>query len=148
MPIRESERARYPENWKEISAAIRAREGNKCKFCGVTNHAWVWRDVLGQWHHAGKRSLVEAGFSNPPFHVACTFENGRTGIIKVIKIVLTVAHLNHTPEDCRPENLVALCQRCHLRYDREHHQKTRAQTRLMVKNQLELFSFTREVLAE
>lgn len=34
------------------------------------------------------------------------------------KVILTVAHLNHTPEDCRDENLAALCQRCHLTYDR------------------------------
>jgi hypothetical protein len=31
--------------------------------------------------------------------------------------VLTVAHLNHDPQDCRDENLKAFCQRCHLRYD-------------------------------
>lgn len=30
---------------------------------------------------------------------------------------LTVAHINHVESDCRPENLVALCSGCHLRYD-------------------------------
>jgi 5-methylcytosine-specific restriction endonuclease McrA len=30
---------------------------------------------------------------------------------------LTVAHINHVESDCRPENLVALCAPCHLRYD-------------------------------
>jgi len=30
---------------------------------------------------------------------------------------LTVAHINHVEMDCRPENLVALCPRCHLAYD-------------------------------
>jgi hypothetical protein len=44
-------------------------------------------------------------------------------------VVLTTAHLNHTPEDCRPENLKAMCQGCHLHYDREHHAQTRARTR-------------------
>jgi len=33
------------------------------------------------------------------------------------KIVLTVAHLDHTPENCADENLRAWCQRCHNRYD-------------------------------
>ena len=33
------------------------------------------------------------------------------------KIVLTVMHLNHTPEDCRDENLLHACQGCHNRYD-------------------------------
>ena len=44
---------------------------------------------------------------------------------KLIKVVLTIAHLNHTPEDCRPENLKALCQRCHNRYDAKHRAETR-----------------------
>ena len=30
---------------------------------------------------------------------------------------LTVAHINHVEMDCRPENLVALCPKCHLAYD-------------------------------
>lgn len=34
------------------------------------------------------------------------------------KVVLTVAHLDHTPENCDESNLAALCQRCHLAYDR------------------------------
>lgn len=38
---------------------------------------------------------------------------------------LTVAHLNHRPEDCRSENLMALCAPCHLRYDARHHAETR-----------------------
>jgi 5-methylcytosine-specific restriction endonuclease McrA len=33
------------------------------------------------------------------------------------KRTLTVAHINHTEMDVRPENLVALCPRCHLEYD-------------------------------
>lgn len=38
---------------------------------------------------------------------------------------LTVAHLNHTPEDVSPENLKAMCAPCHLRYDAQHHAETR-----------------------
>ena len=30
-----------------------------------------------------------------------------------------------TPEDCREENLIALCAGCHLRADAEHHAETR-----------------------
>ncbi len=44
-------------------------------------------------------------------------------------VVLTTAHLDHTPENCAPENLRAMCQGCHLHYDREHHARTRAATR-------------------
>jgi hypothetical protein len=42
-----------------------------------------------------------------------------------IIVVLTVAHLNHTSGDDRPENLKALCQWCHLNHDACHHRETR-----------------------
>ena len=32
-------------------------------------------------------------------------------------VVLTVAHLDHDPTNCDPDNLRALCQRCHSGYD-------------------------------
>ena len=41
------------------------------------------------------------------------------------KRTLTVAHLNHTPEDVRPVNLKAMCAPCHLRYGAQHHAETR-----------------------
>lgn len=41
------------------------------------------------------------------------------------KNTLTVAHLNHTPEDVSEENLMAMCAPCHLRYDAQHHVETR-----------------------
>lgn len=47
------------------------------------------------------------------------------------KRTLTVAHLNHTPEDCREENLKAMCAGCHLRYDAKHHAETRKHKREM-----------------
>jgi hypothetical protein len=41
------------------------------------------------------------------------------------KIVLTIAHLDHTPEHCGRENLRALCQKCHNGYDANHRKQTR-----------------------
>jgi hypothetical protein len=43
---------------------------------------------------------------------------------------MSVAHLNHTERDCRPENLRGLCSACHLRYDAQHHAANAARTRL------------------
>lgn len=51
------------------------------------------------------------------------------------RIVLTIAHLDHTPENCAPENLRALCQRCHLNYDRDQHLKNARLTRQTAKDQ-------------
>ena len=36
------------------------------------------------------------------------------------KVVLTIAHLDHTPENCDYSNLRALCQKCHNQYDAKH----------------------------
>ena len=45
------------------------------------------------------------------------------------RIMLTVAHLDHTPQNCDEGNLKAMCQRCHLRYDRDHHIRNASATR-------------------
>ncbi len=44
-------------------------------------------------------------------------------------VVLTVMHLNHTPADCRDENLKAACQACHIGYDAAHHAENARVTR-------------------
>jgi len=41
------------------------------------------------------------------------------------KVVLTIAHLDHTPENCSEDNLKALCQKCHNSYDATHRAETR-----------------------
>lgn len=52
--------------------------------------------------------------------------NPKTG--QQARIVLTIAHLDHTPEHCEPDNLRALCQRCHNAYDAEHRKQTRKES--------------------
>lgn len=47
----------------------------------------------------------------------CSAEDGKPHPDTGSRVVLTVAHLDHTPENCDEENLAALCQRCHNRYD-------------------------------
>lgn len=53
-------------------------------------------------------------------------DNNRGGLVMV---VLTIAHLDHTPENCAPSNLRALCQRCHNRYDAQHRAETRKKSK-------------------
>ena len=106
MPIKLENKARYPKDWKAISTAIRARSGGRCEChgeCGLHRTT------------PGPRRCVEL--------------HGEPARWAKGKIVLTVAHLNHQPEDCRPENLKAMCQRCHLRYDHDHHQRNAYETR-------------------
>jgi 5-methylcytosine-specific restriction endonuclease McrA len=59
----------------------------------------------------------------------CGAENYKPHPITGSKVVLTVAHLDHTPQNCSDENLKALCQKCHLTYDAKHHAVNARKTR-------------------
>jgi len=102
MPIKPENKNRYPSNWKEISQGIRVRANNKCEFCGVANYSFVNKKT---------RELCLQSESD------------------AVKIILTVAHLDHIPENCNETNLRALCQKCHNTYDINHRKCTRKQTK-------------------
>lgn len=73
----------------------------------------------------------------------CGAENYKPHPVTGSKVVLTVAHLDHNPQNCADENLKALCQRCHLTYDARHHAKNASITRYKRKlenGQLELIA--------
>ncbi len=98
LPIRRENRHLYPPEWPEISRRIRNdRAQNQCECTGQcrTHHGW------------------------------CGAVNGQAHPLTGSTVVLTVMHLNHDPTDCRDINLMAGCARCHLAYDREHHEETR-----------------------
>jgi len=68
-----------------------------------------------------------------PAYPDCRAWNGEEHPVTLSRVVLTVAHLDHVPENVgtpgdRP-NLKAWCQRCHLTYDAAHHAQTRRETR-------------------
>jgi len=70
----------------------------------------------------------------------CGAENGLPHPRTSSKVVLTVAHvydMDHMA--CSLLNLAALCQRCHLNYDRQHHTENAWRTRRAKKANLELF---------
>ena len=47
------------------------------------------------------------------------------------KVILTIAHIDHTPENNKPENLRALCQKFHNSYDASHRAETRKRTKTL-----------------
>lgn len=55
----------------------------------------------------------------------CGVENYAQNPVTGSKVVLTIAHLDHNTTNNSPENLRALCQLCHLRYDSRRHVATR-----------------------
>jgi hypothetical protein len=68
---------------------------------------------------AGHRCEGSPAFPN------CRAVNGEPHPVTGSRVVLTIAHLDHQSENCSPENLKAMCQRCHLHFDRHHHAETR-----------------------
>ncbi|MDX3233384.1 hypothetical protein [Streptomyces sp. ME19-01-6] len=103
MPIRPENRDRYPDNWPEISEAIKNRA--------------AWRGECegecGRGSHTGR----------------CPNRHGQPAYGTGSCVILTTAHLNHMPEHCEPENPRAMCQGCHLHHDQDHHARTRAEAR-------------------
>ena len=101
-PISPENRLRYGKDWPAFSKHIRfTRAGGRCECEGE----------CGRGTHEGRC---------PNCHGGAAYGTGS-------KVVLTVAHLCHTPE-CR-EHVRAMCQACHLHYDRELHARSRARTR-------------------
>jgi hypothetical protein len=103
VPIKPENRARYPANWAEIRANILRRAGNRCESCAVPNHVIV---------NSRTRVQMTDEAVYPTFSEMCEYRK-QGGI----RVVLTIAHLDHTPENCDLANLRVMCQRCHLTYD-------------------------------
>lgn len=118
MPISKENKAKYPPNWKQIRADILERAGHRCEWCGVANHAVGYRD----------HNKVFWPVSDEELHNGVAEADN----LKLIQIVLTIAHVHDSnPANCAPENLAALCQRCHLNHDSAHHQENAARMRRM-----------------
>jgi hypothetical protein len=119
LPIKPELRKFYGRQWAdEIRPAILRRAGNRCEQCRVWNNVEVFRGEEGMWRVSGPHA---------PWHL----NDGRLTMDKPmdehrVRIVLTIAHLNHISGDDRPENLKALCQWCHLDFDKAHHAESRA----------------------
>ncbi len=122
MPIRPENKERYPANWPEISKAIRERAGDKCEQCGVANGAEIMRFTSEDYHGLPVFCLRDTGDvfsamdgSRVGFEPPLALEDQIGG--KWVKVILTVAHRDHQPENCDPDNLRCWCQRCHNAYD-------------------------------
>lgn len=139
MPIRPENRGRYPDDWRATSDRIRLeRAGRMCECSGQCGNDHRGDDPAGAWEAwLQDPTLAEPETSIGRCHAIHLLPHPVTGS----KVVLTVAHLDHQPEHCEDDNLLAMCQRCHLSYDRDHHAATRAATLAAVRaaaGQLEL----------
>lgn len=95
MPI---DKDKYPKNWGLIS--LRIREERALGRCECTGQCGL---------HDGR----------------CTAINGEPHPVTESKVVLTVAHLDQDTYNNVDNNLLAMCQRCHLTYDRNYYKNQR-----------------------
>jgi hypothetical protein len=108
MPI---DYRKYPKNWlSKIVPAILMRDNNTCQHCGLKDRELVWsvpyRSMKGTKH---VRVWVWQNYAIIPNTVGS----------KLVRVILTVAHLDHdaTNHAVELKRLLSLCQRCHLKYD-------------------------------
>lgn len=119
MPI---DYKKYPSNWKtEIRPSILNRANNCCEFCGVKNYDFGFRDKEGKFYNDNFIIQQLELYGNDMF-------DDKLLDSKRIKIILTIAHLDHDIKNNDLSNLKALCQKCHLNYDKDHHKKNSRQT--------------------
>ena len=127
----------YPPNWKtEIRPRILARAKNRCERCKVRNYDIGYRDKNGKFYSF---SLLDAALHHKGYDY---FDHELKHIDidkKPLKIVLTLAHLDHGLKDHSDDNLQALCQRCHFLLDREQHQRNARKTRNRKKGLVDMF---------
>lgn len=113
MPM---QRERYPDDWEAISLAIRERAGWRCETCAAPNGALICRSKAEPFNWR----LLEYGESEE--YAANGWHDEEW--FRPVKVILTVHHRGvpypdgtpgdpHDKLDVRPENLAALCQRCH-----------------------------------
>jgi 5-methylcytosine-specific restriction endonuclease McrA len=137
MPI---DYKKYPSNWKsEIRPNILKRAKNCCEKCGLKNYTYGFRDLSGKFYSThyilNRFEITGLDF----FDDILSHHIDKIGKVKApIKIVLTIAHLDHDISNNCPTNLKALCQKCHLSHDAEHHKKNAQQTIKTKKGLLEL----------
>ncbi len=126
---------KYPKTWKLIRARILKRAGNCCERCYVKNHVLIYRCPGSDFfRYVQKDEIAEVfeDFKPGPRTYPVLKEKGWT------YVVLTIAHLMHDTTKNEDSDLEALCQRCHLLHDMDHHQAKRKETMSKRKLQPEL----------
>lgn len=117
-------KSRYPENWKAISRAIRERAGQRCECRGECSSAHV-----GGHCAAPNGALIRRQIDAPATWALAESQGRETGFGPPVRVVLTVAHLDHDTANNDAANLKALCCRCHLVLDLAQHSRNARATR-------------------
>lgn len=96
-----------------IIKRIIARDNYRCVRCCARNHAVGGHTKSGAFlpaHALGEHNL-RGGWPRSGDYGWCGPQN-KAQRLRVMRISLTVAPLNHRATDCSDNNLITLCQRC------------------------------------
>lgn len=110
MPINYKD---YNPGFKVSVARLKAERGDKCELCFAENKIHVARYPEGLY----------------PW-LPCQKDHPRA-----TKIIITTHHINGDKKDDGDENVILLCQRCHLRLDAAKHRRKAKATRDRKKGQ-------------
>lgn len=109
-------RDRYPRDWPAIRAGILMRANNRCERCSAPNGEVIAR---GEGPAEGTYMLERGEVFDAETGAYLGLARGSEYEAKsVVRVVLTVAHLDHVEANNDCGNLAALCQRCHFAHDR------------------------------
>ncbi len=134
MPISAENRALYPPRaeWLAIRARILSRAQHACEWCARRDREWQVVGPGSQWVDSDVAHLdLESN--------GVELDEGW----RLVKTILTVAHLDQDPTNNDDDNLRALCQRCHLTHDAGQHARNAARTRDRKRGQTRMFEEAR-----
>ena len=134
-PSRPEHRWLYPIDQPELLNVIRFRR-TRGRLRALSPAARSQRHPLRRREVVGRRRCYLARRSGEELRCLRTpaklpiEQLGFSGIdapatLRVTRVVLASAHLNHDPCDNRGRNLAALCQRCHVLHDAPEHRRCR-----------------------
>ena len=118
---------RYPKNWKAIRAEILRRAEDRCERCRAPNGA----DIARGAGTCADTYMLEDGsvFDADTGEALGKARGSEYDVESFVRVVLTVAHLDHVEANNDPSNLQGLCQRCHLRHDAKDNAQRRKANR-------------------
>lgn len=117
MPIRPALRFLYPIDWPQLSRWVRfARAAGRCEACRRPHGALIACLADGRWFEDGEGAWRDGRGRRTRLPEPAALRR-----VRLTRVVLSAAHLDHDPTHNAPGNLRSLCQRCHLLHDRPHH---------------------------
>jgi hypothetical protein len=114
MPIRASLRWFYPIDWPQLSREIRFGRGRgRCETCSRRHGTKVLCLPNGRWFDRDETCWRD-GHGKPPWGIALDQ-------LRVTRVILAVAHLDHDPGNSAPANFKSLFQQWHFLHGRPYH---------------------------